>query len=195
VDENLFMIAAKACKGAYASGTKILTTEYSITEAQYDGETIDVLAFAGTDEALDWVLNLLPFSCDGVKFGSHLSVERVADRFRRTEGRKLLVCGHSKAGPTAFKWKQKYGADWCVVFCPAPGFKRHDFLADTVKFIDLDDIVPKAGRLLFKHPVCSTVYMPKNRPWWDIRGRIKEHFMDRVIEYLKNNKGKVKVTP
>lgn len=193
MDEELFMIAAKACRDVYDKGIKIVTTEYRITHAFYRGEQIDVLAFAGTDEWLDWVLNVLPFSCDGVKFGSHLSVERVANRYQRTFERKLLVCGHSKAGPTAFKWIEKYGADWCVAFCPAPGFKKAIELENTVMFIDLDDIVPKAGRLLFKQPICKAVYMPKNRPLWDLIGRIKEHLMTKVIDYLTLNKGKVRV--
>lgn len=186
--DDLYMIAALACRDVYETGTKVLTTSYAITEAEFNGEKIDVLAFAGTDEFVDWFLNVIPFSCDGVKLGSHLSVERVADRYEKKPDKKLLVCGHSKAGPTAFKWMQKYGADWCVAFCPAPGFKECIFLENTTMFIDGDDFVPKLGRLLFRHPVCKVVKLPRNRPWWDIFGRIGEHFMSRVINYLEQEK-------
>lgn len=193
VDETLCMIAALACRNVYEKSIKIMTTEYAITRARYNLESIDVLAFAGTNEPLDWFLNIFPFTMDGIKLGSHLSVERVANRFQKNPARKLLVCGHSKSGTDAMKWKEKYGADWCIVFCPAPGYKKAVKLENTVMFIDLDDFVPNAGRFLFCHPECYIVHMPKNRRWWNIFGRVKDHFMESVIAYLQSNKGALKV--
>lgn len=189
MNPELHMIAALAGNAVYDINIDIGSTEYAVTKAKYQDEKIQVLAFAGTNESLDWFWNLMPLWWDGVKLGTYLSVKRVAKRFIPDSEKKLMVEGHSKGGPPAMYWKQKYGADWCVAFCPAPGFRKKIKLENTTIFIDPDDLVPKAGRILFCHPnVDEVVTLPQDKKWWQILKRINDHLMDHIIKFLKERK-------
>ena len=181
MNKELYKIAAKAVKDVYDGGCiDIGSTEYADTIVEYQGKPLQVLAIGGSDEMLDWLWNAALASWDGVKLCSYLSARRIKSRFISAQpSMPLLVTGHSKSGPTALYWKYRYGADYCVSFCPARGFRNPLQLDDTVIFIDPDDLVPKLGALSFEHPICDLITL-KDDPGLSI----SDHSIDHVIEYL-----------
>ena len=104
--------------------------------------------------------------------------------FTREPGLPLVVAVHSKSGPTGMYWKRKFGADLCLAFCPARGFRNEFFLAGTIMYVDPDDPVPQLAKISFRHPKCEVVTLPDDPGW-----RIRDHPIDHIIEYLKTNKG------
>lgn len=181
---SLYKIAANAIKSVYQGKCfNIWTTEWFVSETMYDNKPLRVLAIGGTDEALDWLLNFIPFYFDGVKLGSYISANRILKRFKKSNI-PLLIAVHSKSCPTGFYLTRKLKADYCIAFCPTPGLRKAHIMPNTVIFIDPDDIVPKIGKILFKHPVCVRHMLPKNIKGFNLLKRIKEHPMDHVIEYL-----------
>ncbi|MCD4675326.1 MAG: hypothetical protein K8S18_04935 [Desulfobacula sp.] len=183
MDKELYKIAAKAVKAVYDGDHieyyNVGSTEWIDTIVEYQGVRLQVLAIGGSDEWIDWLWNAALASWDGVKLCSYLSAWRIQKRFKSIPNVPLLVTGHSKSGPTAMYWKQKYGADYCVAFCPARGFRKPISLDNTTIFIDPDDVVPKLGVLSFEHPICDLVTLPDDPGW-----SISDHFIDHVIEYL-----------
>jgi len=185
MEKELCKIAANYIKDVYEFGHfdfyNVGSTEWidTIADVEYKGEPLQILAIGGSDEMIDWFWNAALASWDGVKICSYLSARRIKKRFSRVKGVPLLVTGHSKSGPTALYWKEKYGADYCVAFCPARGFRKDVKLDDTTIFIDPDDVVPKLGALNFKHPKCEIVKLPD-----DPGLRISDHSIDHIIEYL-----------
>lgn len=199
MDKELLKIAAKAVTDVYAGkGQNIGSTEWANTVVEYQGRHLQVLAIAGTNEPIDWFWNLLLFSWDGVKIGSYLAAnlifsgtwgrfERIRKLLRLKSGpgfkhlaMPLLIACHSKSGPTGLYFKRKFGADYCVAFCPARGFRKPVRMENTTILIDLDDPVPMLGYLSFDHPDCERIDLPD-----DPGMSVSDHFMTHIDEYLK----------
>lgn len=182
-NNNLYLLAAEAIQEVYKGiGENSGSTEWNLKTTTLEGEPVQILAIAGTNDLVDWLWNLALVSWNGVKFGSYLSAKRICKRVKINPNMPLVVAGHSKSGPTAFYYKYKYGADYCVTFCPARGLRKKIKLDSTTMFIDPDDIVPKLGALSFNHPICKKITLPKDHKWISI----KNHFMSHVINYLKH---------
>jgi len=121
MDNNLILIAAKACVASYKQNIDLGTTEYSLTTSTYRDNPIHILAMPGTNEMVDWLWNMHLWSTHGVKRCTYLAVEEVHKALVGIKSNiPLLVTGHSKAGPDALWYKERYAADYCVSFCPAP---------------------------------------------------------------------------
>lgn len=185
MDKALVIIAAKAIKDVYDGHCEnIGSTEFSLTMTWYNRKPLQVLAIGGSDETMDWIWNFILASWDNIKLCSYLSAKRIAKRVEINPDVPLLVTGHSKAGPTAPYYKLRYGADYCVSFCPAPGFRKAPEMKNTLMVIDPDDVVPDAGQLSFDHPICEVEYLPRDKEWHDIKGRLGDHSIEHVLEYL-----------
>lgn len=184
---ELIKKAAEACKKAYRYNINIGSTEYNFI---YTPE-LQILAIPGTNELLDWFWNFMLYAKEGVKRCSHLSAQRIHEQIKQyiIPTIPLMVTGHSKAGPTAVWYKYKYGADYCVAFCPAPGFRRWKakemgHQKNTLLVLDPDDFVINAGRLNFTHPDAKTITLPKDKKWFDIAGRIADHDLNQVTQFI-----------
>lgn len=189
MNNELILLAAKACADAYKNNTDLGTTEYSLTETTYQGKPLQILAMPGTNEMADWLWNFHMWSRAGVKRCTYLAVEEIYKAVRLNPSIPLLVTGHSKAGPDALWWKARFNATYCIAFCPAPAFRRYNApkLTGTTIVIDPDDIVPIAGIINFGHPtVDQVIKLPRDKKWYDIRGRIADHDMDHIVKYFEN---------
>ncbi|WP_022667933.1 hypothetical protein [Desulfospira joergensenii] len=186
MDKELLRIAGRAIKRVYDGECQDMgSTECALTLEIYRGNPIQVLAIGGSNEGIDWFWNALMVSWDGVKYCSYLSAQRIARRFSRDKTMPLLVTGHSKSGPTALYWKKRYGADSCISFCPARGFRKPIPLDNTIIVIDPDDPVPKLGALNFRHPICEKIILPD-----DHKGlSVGDHFIDHIINYFEKEEG------
>lgn len=188
MDKKIYLVAAKECGAVYRKNKKVGSTNYAFACRLIGKVWYLVITIAGTNDILDWFWNLCPWTKDGVKYGSYLSAKRVASRIpERLKDYPKIITGHSKAAPTAAHLKVKYcrESDYCVAFEPALGFLKREKIPNMVIFIDPDDIVPKLGALRFKHPDCEVVYLPRDKKWWDIIGRIKDHSMPSVLEQVR----------
>lgn len=180
---KLYKIAANAVKSVYDGKCfNIGSTEYYISETTYNNKPLQVLAIGGTNEPIDWFHNFNPMFWDGVKLGSYISARRILKRFKKTI--PLLIVTHSKSAPTGFYLNQILKADYCISFCPTPGLRKALIMPNTVMFIDPDDIVPKIGKLMFKHPLCVRHMLPDEVGLFSIR----DHYIEHVIEYLNTLK-------
>jgi len=182
MDNKLLLLAAEEVKNAYKLPThNVKSTEWNTGFTLYDGKLIQFIAIAGTNDITDWLWNIALVSWDGVKLASYYSAKRIIKRFERMPDYKLLVCGHSKSGPTAMYIGKKLKADYCVGFNPAPGFRKKEKLANTCIVTDPDDIVHKMGRLNFNQPDCEKIEMPNDHRGIDL----SDHSIDNAIEYFK----------
>lgn len=179
---KLYLLAAEAVQEVYkGTGKNKGSTEWNMKKTTWNDKPVQILAIAGTNELIDWFWNLAPISWDGVKYGSYLSAKRIHKQVEVDPDLPLVVAGHSKSGPTALYYKHKYGADHCVMFCPARGLRKSAKFSNTTMFIDPDDVVPKLGSLIFHHPVCKTITLPDDQKGLSI----KNHFMSHMIDYLR----------
>lgn len=190
MDKELLILAAKACLQSYKTNIDLGTTEYSLTETTYNGSPLQILAMPGTNEMADWLWNLHLWSKHGVKSCTYFAVEKIhaAIKDKLNPELPLLVTGHSKAGPDAMQWKAKYKADYCVAFCPAPGFRRWNrpTLQNTTIVIDPDDLVPWAGIVSFTQPIVPDIIkLPDDKKWFDIEGMVDDHMMPHIIDFLE----------
>jgi hypothetical protein len=193
IDQKLLLIAAHACAKSYEQNVDLGSSEYCLSKTFYNGGPLQILAMPGTNEMSDWLWNLHLWSSQGVKRCTYLSVKKI---HKAIEGKinpyiPLLVTGHSKAGPDALWWKAKYGANYCVAFCPPPAFRRWNkpVLQDTTIVIDQDDLVPMAGMISFTQPeVSEIITLPDDKKWYDIKGMIGDHSMGNIVAFLENNK-------
>ena len=185
MDNTLYKIAVNACAGVYKENIDLGTTEYSITSLIYKDNVLQILAIAGTNEMADWWKNVNIRSKNGIKKVAVDAAKEIHENFKeRISSYKLLVCGHSKAGPTAMAYKELYGADYCVAFCPARAFRpwNKKKMDNTTIFIDPDDLVPKLGRLFFTHPECNIITLPNDHKGW----YIKDHHINHLVDYVNN---------
>ena len=186
MDKSLAIIAAKAVKAVYDGHCENEgSTEWALTRTLYQEKPLQVLAIGGTDEWIDWVWNFVLASWNNVKLCSYFSAKKIHKRVTIDPDIPLMVAVHSKSGPTGQYYKLKYGADYCVCFCPAPGFRKAPVMRHTTLYIDLDDYVPDAGQLNFDHPICEVTNLPKDKDVWDIKGRVGDHSIDHILEFLE----------
>lgn len=190
MDKSLLLLAAQACAASYVLNTDLGTTEYSLSKITYNNNPLQILAMPGTNEMADWLWNIHLWSKRGVKRCTYFAVEDIhkAIKNKLDPDIPLLVAGHSKAGPDALQYMAKHKADYCVSFCPAPAFRRWNrpTLKNTTIVIDPDDLVPWAGIVNFTHPrVSDIVRLPRDKHWFDLKSRIKDHMMRHVIDFLK----------
>ncbi len=197
--KELLRIAAKYAKEVYVhADCNIGTTEFSVIEhVMDDGTPINVLAIRGTDEFLDWWKNFDMRSKSGWK---KYCVDSSKEIFRSSEFTKvlisdvpLLICGHSKAGPTAMRIKERaeiqrpyrWDKTYCVAFEPARGLRNNVTLKleNTVILKDPDSVVTKIGWSRFKHPEVDEVIELPNDKWYP---SIKDHGMNNMDEFVKN---------
>ena len=196
MNNDLILLAAKACQRAYKKNIDLGSMEYALTIEDYHGVPFQILAMPGSNEFLDWVWNFTLLSWDGVKLCSYLAVKRIWQAVKNDidPTMPLLVVGHSKAGPDALRWKQKYGADFCVALCPPPAFRpwKKVNLKDTAIVIDPDDVVPLAGTLSFNHPTTDTlVHLPREKARYDPSRIGSDHVIDHIVQYFQ---GKVNLS-
>lgn len=188
MDKELYRLACEASSQVYIDHIDLGTTEFKLTTVMYHDEYIQILAIAGTNEFLDWRENFSLWSKKGIKkAGVDAAVEvMMFPEFytNRDSNLKLLVCGHSKAGPTVIAFKRLFNADWCVAFAPARSLRRwvDRRMKNTTIFIDPDDPVSKASFINFGHPICTTIFAED-----DHRGLyIGDHYMYNWVEFVES---------
>jgi len=189
---DLFKMAAKACKKAYEEFTNLGTTEYSFRLMLYRGEVVKVIIIPGTNELLDWLVNINLFSRKGFKIGSYRAAKKihkhVLPMLNKYKKQRLFVFGHSKGGATAIVYKLLLGADCCVAFSPARCLKKPVKMDNTTILLDPDDIVPKLAFLSFDHPECEIIEAEDDHIFFSIGDHKIEH-MEQWVEFLeKQNK-------
>ena len=180
--------AAIALKGVYqGKGKNVKSTEWWF----YTKNDIQYLAIAGTNEWLDWVLNVILLSVKGIKFYAWFSARRIFKAIKEEgydEKKELVIACHSKSCTTGFAIKLHHTPlARCIAFCPAPGFKKAPLMQDgrTLIFVDPDDLVPHAGDITFDNPDAPVSYLPRDKNFFDFIGRIADHSMDHIIKYLQ----------
>lgn len=187
MDRKLYQIAIDSLKKVYDGNCKSnKSTQWNSFIYKIKNQKIQVLAIAGTNGTADWFWNLLLLQKDGVKMGSYVSAQRILKEFIRSPDMPLLIAVHSKSGPTGIYLQELLNAEYCVSFCPARGFIEDKENKNTIMFIDRDDIVPKVGWSRFKHRRCKTIYLPKDKEWYNIGGKLKDHFLKHIEEFIKN---------
>jgi hypothetical protein len=181
MDKQLHKIARKACSKVYHDNIDLGTTEFQTSHVEYNGDLIQVIAIAGTNEARDWGENFKLWSTKGIKKAA-VDAAREVSKNVYLSGRKLLICGHSKAGATAIAYKRLFGANWCIAFSPARSLRywADRVMENTTIFIDPDDPVPKFGALSFGHPICTVVESQENH----FGLCVGDHSMDQWEEFL-----------
>lgn len=186
MSKTFYLTAIKLLKRAYAGECKSdKSTQWSSFLTIINNERWQVLAIPGTNGVVDWFWNLLLLQKDGVKYGAYVSANRIHKKFIQKPETKLMISCHSKSGPTGIYLQELLNADLCVAFCPARGFIEEKENKKVVQFIDGDDIVPKVGWSRFRHRKSKTVELPKDKKWWDITGRIKDHLLDHIEKFIK----------
>jgi hypothetical protein len=177
IDDELILQAAIAIKRAYQNPDfNVNTTEWS-TGKLYPG--ISYIAIAGTNDWLDWFWNLALLSRKGVKLGAYVAAQRIK-KYTLPLKRPLLVCGHSKAGPTAIYLGKLLNADYSIAFNPAPGFRGHQKFDNSLVITDPDDIVHKLGTINFNQPDCEVYKLPNDKKGIDLA----DHSINNVIEHF-----------
>jgi hypothetical protein len=182
IDTQLLLTAAYRIKWAYdQEHFNVLSTEWAEGVFLHKGQRIQYVAIPGSNDLIDWFWNITLASWDGVKLASYYSANRIKKRFRKLQGMPLLVCGHSKEGPTAVYLGKLLEADYCISFNPAPGFRKREKVKNAVLVIDPDDIVFHLGKLNFKHPDCTVYTLPKNHKSYSLQ----DHCIQNAIDYLE----------
>ena len=186
-NKNLYKIAVGFLKKAYESpANNYKSTCWSSFTTIYNKEEIQVLAIPGTNDYKDWFWNILLLQKNGIKYGAYVSVQRILKSFIRKPNMKLLITCHSKSGPTGIYLQEILNAEYCVAFEPVKGFIEEKSNSNTIIFIDSDDIVPKLGWSRFYHRIAYTVYLPKDKKWYNIKGKIQDHMIDHISEFIDN---------
>jgi hypothetical protein len=183
----LYKLAAVSSRKAYDEFISIGTTQFNQSFGTYQGETIQILSFAGTNQKGDWIANLNPLSKHGIKSAAVSAAQKVATQIKLSHDvEKLLVCGHSKGGLEAIAFKKLFGADMCVAFAPARGLRywTNRYMPNTTIFIDPDDVVSKLGFIGFGHPICKRILAPDDH----VGINIGDHFMDRWVDFVNHMK-------
>jgi len=187
VERELHKIAAKACKDVYARHISLGTTEYYSSIAEYDGKAVQVLAIAGTNELTDWGINFNLTSWKGIKYGAYKAAIKLNKVFDRNKELPLLVCGHSKSGPTAVAYKRLFEEEqpiYCVAFAPARGLRPwvNRKMSNIIIFVDPDDLVDKVAFISFKQPDCEKIKLPNDHKGFYFKDHSMDNFEDFVLE-------------
>jgi len=187
--KELYKIAAKAATEVYSDHMSFGSTGIKVSFGFYKEQYIQVIAFAGTDEVLDWFDNLNLTSKKGIKKGAYQAAAKAESLLMKRTGTQMrpymptLVTGHSLGGAAAIAYAKLFGAEWCVAFCPARCLRywTDRKMPNTTIFIDPDDPVPMLGRISFGHPVCPIVHMPE-----DTFGlNVGDHYMGHVNDFIR----------
>lgn len=186
MNPELYKIAVNACAEVYETNIDLGTTEFNLFKTMINGEDVQVLAIAGSNEIDDWIINFNLFSKKGIKIGAYKAAMEIRENIFRDYKCKLLVCGHSKAGATAIAFKKLFNADYCVAFAPARSLRywAGRKMENTTIFIDPDDPVSRVGFLSFGHPDCEIIKAKDNHlmPSWsdhDIENWVK--FVEGIV--------------
>jgi len=183
MNSELYRVAADACQVVYDKHQDLGTTEFNNSFAMVGDEFVQILAIAGTNEPADWWKNLNLWSKQGIKKPAWDAAHEIHKHFPRDPDYKLLVTGHSKAGPTAVAYKRLFGADYCVTFAPARGLRywANRKMEDTALFIDPDDPVSKVGFISFGHPICE-VFRAEND---HLLPSVGDHGMENWVRFTE----------
>lgn len=189
MNKQIYKIAIKFLKKTYNNNYKSnKSTQWNSYVTYYNNQPLQVLSIAGTNDIMDWVWNFCLLSKDGVKYGSYISANRVLKDFIRKPNIPLLITCHSKSGPTGIYLQELLNAEYCIVFCPARGFTEEKRNERAVMFIDKDDIVPKLGWSIFYHRKCKTIFLQRDKKWYDIFGKIQDHLLDHIEDFIDRMK-------
>jgi hypothetical protein len=180
MNPHLILKAALKVSAAYSYPThQAYSTSWREGSFMYQNEMVRYISIAGTNDPVDWLWNFCLASWDGVKLASYYSARRILKQYTCTN-HPLLVCGHSKAGPTAVYLAQLLKADHCVAFNPVPGFRKPIKVKNTLLVIDPDDIVHKLGKINFKQPDCEVYELPNDKLGIDL----KDHNISNSIQHF-----------
>lgn len=184
MNPELYRIAADACQRVYENNIDLGTTEFNVSYAVVGDDFVQVLSIAGTNEKKDWLKNINFWSKQGIKKPAYDAAQEIKKYFKRDLEYKLLVTGHSKAGPTAIAFKRLFGADYCIAFAPARSLRYwcDRKMENTTLFIDPDDPVSKVGFISFGHPQCKIIKAENNH----FLPSIGDHSMDNWIKFTEN---------
>lgn len=190
MDNAFKLLAAVEEQKSYNANVDLGTTEYAITEQPYRGTKWQFLSMPGSNEFWDWALNFFLWSKKGVKYCSYKAADEVykAVKDKINPDLPLCVVGHSKAGPDALQYMDKYGADRCIAFCPPPAFRPWNvptFDRKTLMVIDPDDLVPWAGRVSFRHANAMIEKLPNDKRWYDLSRFASDHVIDHIVAYYE----------
>jgi len=191
--KSILLMAAMACQKVYEKSITIgASTDYDVFD---DDPEYQILAFTGSSLKLngwknilntitDWMWNATLLWRDSVKLCNYVSVHRVRKVFTPDPNKKLIVTGHSKAGPNAPYWIHKFGrsGDIGVSIEAPPAFRGTFHVDNCIGIIDPNDPVTKMGELTFNHPDIQFFYLPD-----DGGIDIDDHRIERIISFLKNN--------
>ena len=195
LDQNVCLKALKFCENSYIKEFQIDlgTTEMYLSYLCWHDIIYQTLTIPGTGEGWNWIENIKVWSKNGYKIaGWDAAVDiLISKQFREWRNRnfELIVIVHSKSGPTGECLVQYFKeGDYLIAFCPAPGMRRSldrvdgRVIPNAIVFIDLDDPVPKLGRVSFGHPKCKKV-IGKNDPGLI---KVKDHFLPHVEHMILN---------
>ena len=190
--KELYQIAVNAEIDVYKNNIDLGTTEFKVTEDRYKGDNLNILAIAGSNEREDWLKNFNLLSRGGFKKVGVDAVEDIRGKvvlYRiKMYQEPLLIVTHSKSGVTgAVLADYFHGCPWVHVVCfaPAPsvfvfGKKKKIYYGNMTRFIDPDDIVPKAGWPLFVQPRCNEIVLPNNKIGYDL----SDHKLSNYKAYI-----------
>lgn len=185
MNKSLYKLCIRYLKKIYAGDCKShKSTQWNSFITLHNKKRVQILAIAGTNGLLDWFWNLCMLQKDGVKLGAYVSAERVLKDFKRITGTELYIICHSKSGPTGIRIQELLNEGICIALCPARGFIEEKENESVIMLIDEDDIVPKVGWSRFCHRVCKTIFLPKDKKWWNLWGRIKDHSVDHIEKFV-----------
>jgi len=188
LNKHIYKVAVDACNDVYIHNTDLGTTEFHHFITTINGRRFQVLAIAGTNEALDWLKNFNLLSWQNIKLPAYRAAHQINDKIKhqlkRFDHLPLLVCGHSKAGATAIAFKRLFGADYCVAFAPARSLRHWAKLkmSNTTIFIDPDDLVSKLAFISFTHPKCRVFKAREDHLLFSI----SDHVMKHWVEFVNN---------
>ena len=185
-EKALYLLAANKVIEVYKGNSKKdKNTEWNSWISYWDHKQIQVLAIAGTNDLMDWFWNLCLLSKQGVKLGAYKSAQRILRSFERLPGVPLCIACHSRSGPTGIHLQEVLQAEYCIAFCSARGFREKKENKNTTMFQDLDDLVPKLGWSRFHHRQTKKIPLPKDKKWYNIKGKIQDHGMNHIKTFIK----------
>ena len=202
MDRELIKLAARACQAAYKPENHIDLghAEYMLDVIGYDSRPVVRLTIPGSNEGIDWVWNMWLLSHYGVKSCVYRAAGDIyrdvmknlpafleKNNLSRNIAYEWLISGHSKGAPTAMRFYDKYGGDYCVAFCPPPAFRKWNkpALSNTTIVVDPDDIVHKLGFISFDQPILGEgsewIRLPNDHPGLNL----KDHDINEIAEYFE----------
>lgn len=184
--ERWYLMSALLAENVYRCHENKRSTEYRLHTFHVGPhrDVWQVLAIAGSNDWIDWLLNLLMLSWKGTKLCHYFEARRLNKLIRNkiVNPDKLIVLGHSKGAATALAYKKQFPCRAAMAFNPARVFRRWNNkpMTETVIFTDPDDPVSKLAFLRFGLPDCIRVESEDNHSIF----RIGDHFVERWIPFL-----------